>query len=169
MEIRIGEYKLRKWNYGDEDDLVKYASNHKIWINLDDAFPFPYTRSNARDWIGSNFGRPLTNFAITSETEVIGGAGFKLMEGIFRSTAEIGYWLGEPFWGKGIITSAVGGLVQYAFANFDLVRLQAIVFEWNTASMRVLEKNGFKQECRLSKSVTKDGKIIDSFLYALTR
>ena len=169
MEIQFDDYKLRKWGPGDEDDLVKYASNRKIWMNLDDAFSYPYTRSDARAWISSNFGRPLTNFAVASESEVIGGVGFKFMEGIYRRTAEIGYWLGEPFWGRGITTAAVGELVKYAFANFDLVRLQAMVFEWNPASMRVLEKNSFNREARLQKSVTKDGKLIDALLYALTR
>jgi len=169
VEIKFGEYKLRKWGPGDEDDLVKYASNRSIWLNLDDAFSYPYTRNDARAWIASNFGKPLTNFAVVSDAEVIGGVGFKLMEGIYRRTAEIGDWLGEPFWGRGITTAAVGELVKYAFANFDLVRLQAMVFEWNPASMRVLEKNGFIKEARLSKNVTKDGKLIDAFLYALTK
>ena len=89
--------------------------------------------------------------------------------GVNRRSAEIGYWLGEPFWGQGIATKAVGALTDYAYAHLDLIRLYATVFEWNPASARVLEKAGYAHEGRLRKSVTKDGKIIDQLLYAIVR
>jgi len=169
MEIAFGEWKLRSWADGDEPALVKYANNRNIWLNVRDLFPHPYTRSDARAWIRHARKKPETNFAIASNIEAIGGIGFLPQEDVYRRSAEIGYWLGEPYWSRGIITMALNVLVQYAFANFDLVRLYATVFEWNQSSVRVLEKNGFKFEGRLAKSVTKDGKTIDSFLYALVR
>jgi len=169
MEIKIGAYKLKNLEYEDTDEIVKYANNRKVWINVDDSFPHPYNRSDAREWISNNLGKPVLNFSIASENEAIGGIGLKLMKNIYRCTAEVGYWLGEPFWGRGIATAALDALVDYAFSNFDLVRLQAIVFEWNPASMRVLEKNGFNREAKLAKGIIKDGKIIDAFLYARTK
>ena len=160
---------MRSWVQDDAAALVKYANNRKIWLNVRDLFPHPYTHSDAKVWIRHARTQPETNFAIASKVEAIGGIGFCPQEDIYRRSAEVGYWLGEPYWGKGILTKALNVLVQYAFANFDLVRLYATVFEWNQSSARVLEKNGFKSEGRLSKSVTKDGKTIDSFLYALVR
>ncbi len=170
MEIGIGAWKLRPWAAGDEAALVKYANNRKIWRNLRDAFPHPYTMDDARAWVSKNFGRDeVTEFAIASDSEAIGGIGIRLEQDVARRSAEIGYWLGEPFWGKGIATLAVRAVSAYAFANFDLVRLQACVFEWNPASCRVLEKAGFSLEARLRKAVTKDGQTIDQFTYALVR
>lgn len=164
--IKIGEWSLRNWETADIPALVKYADNRKIWLNVRDAFPFPYTRSDAEAWI-HRIQDPLTNFAIATQAEAIGGIGFNLQEDVYCRSAEIGYWLGEPHWNRGIATLAVGAAAKYAFANFDLVRLYATVFEWNRASARVLEKNGFKLEGRLVKSVFKDGKTIDSLQYAL--
>lgn len=132
-----------------------------------DSFPFPYTVEDARAWIGFASGQcPETNFAIADVEEAIGGIGLRLGEDVFHRTAEIGYWLGEPHWGKGIATRAVQALTDYAFQSFDLARIQATVYEWNPASARVLEKAGYVCEGRLRKSITKDGKTIDQFLYA---
>ena len=166
VEIKIGEWSLRNWGETDIPALVKYADNRKIWLNVRDVFPFPYTQNDAEAWINT-MQDPLTNFAIATRAEAIGGTGFNLQEDIYRRSAEIGYWIGEPYWNRGIATMAVGAAAKYAFANFDLARLYATVFEWNPASTRVLEKNGFKLEGRLEKSVFKDGKIIDSLQYAL--
>jgi RimJ/RimL family protein N-acetyltransferase len=88
---------------------------------------------------------------------------------VHRKSAEIGYWLGEPFWGRGIITKALAAMTKYAFSNFDLIRLYAYVFETNPASMRVLEKAGYKLEGRLRKSVIKDGQILDQMVYAMLK
>ena len=166
VEIKIGEWSLRNWGETDIPALVKYADNRKIWLNVRDVFPFPYTQNDAEAWINT-MQDPLTNFAIATRAEAIGGIGFNLQEDIYRRSAEIGYWIGEPYWNRGIATLAVGAAAKYAFDNFDLVRLYATVFEWNPASARVLEKNGFKLEGRLEKSVIKDGKTIDSLQYAL--
>ncbi len=169
MDIDLGAWKLRNWTDDDVPALVKYANNVNIWRNLDDIFPYPYTESDAKKWINLSGIPPVTNFAIASQVEAIGGIGFTLQPEIYRRSAAIGYWLGEPYWGKCIATLALGAIVQYAFTNFDLVRLYALVFEPNKASARVLEKNGFKQEARLKKSITKQGHTMDAFLYALIR
>ena len=170
MQLDIGEWQVRSWRPEDEGAIVKYANNRKVWINLRDRFPHPYTAKDARDWIQSATQQnPETHFAIASAQEAIGGIGFRLQEDVHRRSAEIGYWLGEPFWGKGIATRALCALTEYAFTHFDLVRIYATVFEWNPASARVLEKAGYQYEGRLRKSVTKDGKTIDQLLYALLR
>ncbi len=154
----------------DAESLAKYANNRKVWRNLLDAFPHPYTRADALAWIGDHQqDDPPTEFAIASAEEAIGAVGFRIGKDVGRRSAMVGYWLGEPYWGKGIATSAVRALVDYAFKTFDLVRLEAVVFEWNPASMRVLEKTGFTLESRMRKSVTKDGQTIDSFKYVLIR
>lgn len=164
--IKIDKWFLRGWEKTDIAALAKYADNRKIWLNLRDSFPFPYTQSDASSWINAQQ-YPLTNFAIATASEAIGVIGFNLQEDIHRRSAEIGYWLGEPFWNRGIATLAVGAAAKYAFANLDIVRLYSTVFAWNPASARVLEKNGFKLEGRLIKNVFKDGKTVDSLLYAL--
>ena len=100
---------------------------------------------------------------------MVGSIGLTLQEDVHRRSAEIGYWLGEPFWGRGIMSEAVPAFTAYAFATFDVCRLYATVFEWNPASARILEKAGYVLEGRLRKSVTKDGRIIDQFLFACVR
>lgn len=168
MEIRSGDYSLRSWSWEDAPALVRYANNRSIWLNVRDAFPHPYTEADADAWLSRvvDQDRP-TSFAIATESEAIGGMGITLKDDVRRRTAEIGYWLAEPFWGKGVMTDAVRAFVDYAFATYGILRVEAFVFEWNLASCRVLEKAGFVQEARLRKRVTKDGKTIDEFLYAL--
>jgi len=169
MNIKFGEYSIREWAPPDEAALVKYADDRRVWINLDDIFPHPYTAADARAWIEASAWKPVTNFAIAAAEEAIGGIGLKLQKDIYRRSAEVGYWLGEPFWGRGIATAALKSIVPVAFKELDLVRLYANVFEYNSRSASVLEKNGFRLEGRLVKNITKDGKVIDSLLYALTR
>jgi len=169
MHIRIGEYIIRDWAPSDEDALVKYADNRRIWLNLDDRFPHPYTAADAREWIALSTGEPVTNFAIATEKEAVGGIGLRLLEGIFLRSAELGYWLGEPFWGRGIVSAAVPVVAGFGFRELELVRLQAIVFARNPASAHVLEKCGFRLEGRLVKGVYKNGENIDALLYARLR
>ena len=107
------------------------------------------------------------SWALANSTEVIGGIGIHLLPDVYRQSAEIGYWLGEPFWRKGIATAAVKGVVDFSFENFGLLRLHAGVFEWNPASARVLEKAGFRFEARMRKAVVKDGKNIDQMMYTI--
>jgi RimJ/RimL family protein N-acetyltransferase len=170
MEISLSRSSLRPWKPGDEESLVRHANSRVIWRNLRDAFPHPYTLSDARRWIEmANPTQPITNFAIVVEGEAAGGIGLALKDDVFRRSAEIGYWLGEKYWGRGIVTEAVRAVTDYAFASFDLCRVFAGVFEWNPASTRVLEKAGYEFECRIKKSVTKDGETIDELIYAIVR
>ena len=170
VELELCRFVIRDWRPEDKSSLVKYANNRNIWINLRDRFPHPYTFSDAEQWIReATEVTTVTHFAVVLEGSAIGGIGLELNTDVFRKSAEIGYWLGEPFWGRGIATEAVRAMTDYGFSNFDLCRIYAGVFEWNPASMRVLEKAGYVCEGRLRKSVVKDGRIIDQFLYAIIR
>ena len=138
------QYTLRRWQTGDGPALVKYANNYQIFRNLTDDFPNPYTWNDAESWIKlCHTEVNPTNFAIDFNQEAVGGVGIMLGRGVHRRTAEIGYWLGEPFWGQGIMTAVVQEMSSYAFRSFDIHRLAATVFEYNHASMKVLEKAGF--------------------------
>jgi ribosomal-protein-alanine N-acetyltransferase len=161
---------VRSWEWRDRDALVRHANNRKIWINLRDHFPYPYTDEDARDWLASIVRRePENNFAIDVAGEAVGGIGFTVQPDVGHRSAEIGYWLGEKFWGRGIATDALIAMTDHAFANYDICRIYAYVFGWNGASARVLEKAGYTLEGRLRKSVTKDGQTIDNLIYAIIR
>lgn len=162
---------LRAWRRGDIDAVALYANNRKLWINMRDRLPYPYTRADAQAWIAhcEALTGPATQFAIDLEGGAVGAIGFERFSDVHRLGAEIGYWVGEPFWGQGIATAAAMRATEYGFATLGLVRIQALVFEWNTASARVLEKAGYVLEGRLRRSIIKDGRIADSLLYACIR
>jgi ribosomal-protein-alanine N-acetyltransferase len=162
---------LRPWRPDDKESLVRYANNRRIWMNLRDRFPHPYSEADAEIWLARSGARKdrLNAFAIDVAGEAVGGIGFDALRDVHRIAAEVGFWVAEPFWGKGIATSAVKQLSAYAFANFPLERLQATVFEWNAASARVLEKAGYTLEGRLRRHVLKEGRVGDSLLYARLR
>jgi RimJ/RimL family protein N-acetyltransferase len=168
MEIELKTCLIRPWRPGDEESLVAHANNHNVWRNMRDRFPHPYTTDDAREWI-RRIGEesPLTNFAIVVDGEAAGGIGLVLNGDIHRCSAEIGYWLGETFWGRGVMTEAVRALTQWAFDNFNLSRIYAGVLEWNPASMRVLEKAGYQFEGRLRKAVVKQNRVMDEFIYSV--
>jgi len=170
VEIDLGPWSIRSWRAGDQDALVRHADDREVWINLRDRFPHPYTAADARAWLRLvEETTPETNFAIAVEGEAVGGVGITLNDDVFRRSAEIGYWLGRRFWGRGIATSVVAAMTDWAFTHLDVCRLYAGVFEWNPASARVLERAGFVLEGRLCRSATKDGRTIDQFLYAIVR
>jgi ribosomal-protein-alanine N-acetyltransferase len=162
---------LRRWRAADLAALVRYANNWNVWINLKDRFPYPYTDADARAWIAHCDTRTgeATNVAIDWQGEAIGGLGLDPHLDVHRLMATVGYWLGEPFWGRGFATHALRAFSAYAFSTFDLHRLQATVFDWNVASARVLEKAGYTLEGRLRHSIIKDGRIADTLLYARLR
>lgn len=161
---------IRHWSPADVPDLVRLADNRTVWRNLRDRFPNPYTKSDAKEWIkGVTRQIPCAHFAVTADGALAGGIGILLQEDVHKGTAEIGYWLGEPYWGRGLMTGAVAAFSDYAFETFRLRRLYAQVLEWNTASMRVLEKTGFVLEGRLRRSALKDGVVADELLYSLVR
>ena len=170
MQIEIGQWQVRSFRPEDAESLARNANNHNVSRNMRDTFPYPYELSEAHDWL--NFATnqsPELNFAIAMESEVIGGIGLTLQSDVSRLSAEIGYWLGEPHWGQGIATAALIAVTNWAFAEFDLVRLYGKVFEWNPASGRVLEKAGYELEGRLRKSIVKESQVIDALLYARIR
>lgn len=170
IQLLLAGVHLRPWRRGDEESLVQYANNRNIWINLDDLFPFPYTMEDARMWIQHCVvEKPARHFAIVVRGQAVGGIGILLKEGIRRKTAEIGYWLGEEYWNRGITTEAVKAVTEYVFSNFDICRIQATVFSLNIASGRVLEKAGYTLEASMKKGIIKDGSIIDELIYAVVR
>ena len=170
MFLRFDEYSIRPFRLGDEPALVQHANNRNIWINLRDLFPHPYTMEHAIEWVRrTSTDQPVTQFAIDVEGYAIGGIGIVLQQDVYCRSAEIGYWLSEDFWGRGITTDAVKAITEWAFSRFNLCRIYAGIFEWNEASMHVLKKAGYTQEARLYKSVTKDGKTIDELIYAIVR
>ncbi|GAA5176712.1 GNAT family N-acetyltransferase [Niveibacterium umoris] len=161
---------LRPWQESDQAALVALADNRKIWRNLTDLFPHPYTEADAAFWIEfANHSAPSCHVAIVHRGSLVGGIGIIAGEGNARFTGNFGYWLGEPHWGQGIASAAARAMADHAFTHLRFERLEGAVFEWNAASMRVLEKAGFRREGVLRKSVFKDGQLIDSVMHARLR
>lgn len=170
MTIHCDTCTIRSWRPGDEDNLPKHANNRAIWLNLRDRFPHPYTPDDARQWITDIVGRaPETNWAIDVADEAVGGIGIILHDDIERCTAEVGYWLGETYWGRGIITTALRAITTHAFEQFSLLRIYAVPFARNSASARVLEKAGYQYEGTMRNSAIKDGIVLNQHLYACVR
>lgn len=158
---------LRKLNLSDKTQIAQLANNKKIWDNVRDYFPHPYSEKDAEAFLKLQDEEIQQNFAIDYKGEFCGIIGLILQKDVYRKSAEMGYWLGEPFWNKGIATEAVGQIVKYGFQNLKLIRIFAGAFEFNVASMKVLEKNGFKKEGISKKSVFKNDKIWDEHRYYL--
>jgi RimJ/RimL family protein N-acetyltransferase len=158
---------LRNWAESDYGSLVRYGNNRLVWRNLKDTFPYPYTHADAMKWV-QRAATPSEDLhlAVELEGEAIGGIGYAAKQGREFHTAHFGYWLGQPHWGKGIATAAARTLKAHAFEGGRFKRLESPVYEWNPASMRVLEKAGFSREGVLRKSTLKDGQLIDQVMYA---
>lgn len=170
MTFELGPCALRSFRPGDEAELVRHANNRKVAAQLRDRFPHPYTLSDARDFLTRVQQQdPAQVLAIAVEDRVVGGIGVMLGADVERISAELGYWLGEELWGRGIATAAVRGITRYALATFELNRLFAVPFADNAASIRVLQKAGYRHEGTLIASAIKDGRIRDQELYAITR
>ena len=170
MHIALERCTVRSWRRGDEASLVRHANNRNVWINLRDRFPHPYTPDDAARWMAwVRSERPETNFAIAVNDDAVGGIGYEIQPDVHRVSAEIGFWLGQSCWGRGIMTDAVRAVTEHAMRTHHLARVYASVFEWNPASMRVLEKAGYEREAVLRRSAVKDGRVIDQVLYAFTR
>jgi [ribosomal protein S5]-alanine N-acetyltransferase len=164
------DIEFRAWKHGDEDSLSKNANNINIWKNVRNRMPYPYTISDARNWISyCQYLTPVTNFAIVVDGKAVGAVGFEAKEDIYIRNAEVGYWLGEPYWGHGISTRALTWITDYIFTNFDIHRIYACVFINNLASRRVLEKAGFNLEAVHKEAVVKEGNLMDECIYALLK
>ena len=136
---------LRPWRSQDVETLIRHANNRNVWINVRDRFPYPYTHADAVHWIEhAQTLPPDTQFAIEIDGEAAGGIGLELQTDIERMSAQVGFWLGETCWGRGIMTQALTALSDWALNRPGLLRLYASVLEWNPASMRVLEKAGYQ-------------------------
>lgn len=166
MRLDCGSCIVRDWADTDHASLIRFANNRKVWRNLRDRFPHPYGPAEADWWL--NFAREHpeeAGWAIEVDGQAVGGIGLLPGEDVYLRTAHIGYWLGEPYWDHGIMTDALRGVTDHALNELGFVRLEAPVYEWNPASMRVLEKCGYAREAVLRKSVFKDGQLINSILY----
>src|SRR5215471_7081258 len=162
MLLDLGDLRVREWRREDIECLVRYANNANVAANLRDQFPHPYTRREGIEYL--NYIRSMqvrTAFAIEFEGEAIGGVGFKQGSDIARLSMEMGYWLAEPFWGRGLTTRAVTASSDWAFDHYKVVRIFATAFARNAASIRVLEKSGFEREGLMRQSAVKDGVILD--------
>lgn len=168
--LEAGPCRVRSWTRADAPAIVPHANDRVVSSMLRDRFPFPYRIEDAEAFLAHALAkRPETDFAIEADGAVAGGIGFVPGTDIERVSAEVGYWLGVAFWGRGIVTAALGAACRHAFAAYDLARIFALPFADNRASCRVLEKAGFEREGFLRSAVVKDGRLHDVALYALHR
>jgi ribosomal-protein-alanine N-acetyltransferase len=170
MKIAAGPYLIRSWGPGDEASLAANINNHNITRTLAARQPRTYTEEHAKAWIDlCALEADPVNFAIATGVDVIGSIGLTLQRGARRRSAEVGFWIAEEHWGQGIATQVLQAFSEYAFQQFDLLRLHAYVFDGNAASIRVLQKAGYTYEGTLAASITKNDRIIDELVYALVR
>ena len=164
--------RIRKWKLSDAADLAAALSNKKILDNLRDGLPYPYTEQDGEDYISDMLSANEDEtfaFAITADNRVIGSIGVFRQENIHKQTAELGYYISEEYWGKGIMTEAVKQICEYVFSKSDIIRIYAEPFAYNIASCRVLEKAGFQYEGTLRSNAIKNGKVIDMKMYSLLK
>ncbi|HEX4914397.1 MAG TPA: GNAT family protein [Vicinamibacterales bacterium] len=158
---------MRPWTNADAGSLHRHANNRNVSIHLRDRFPFPYELEHAKTFLGWLANQPSpTVWAIEVDGEAVGGIGIELHSDIERVSAEIGYWLGEAVWGRGIVTEALRAVTAEAFTRYELTRIYAVPFADHQASIRVLEKAGYVREGVMRQSAIKDGRIRDQVLYA---
>ena len=163
---------IREWRINDKSALAESPNNPKVLNNLRDGLPYPYTENDAEDFIRAMLSADKDStfaFAITLDDKVIGSIGVFRQENIHSRTAEMGYYIGEPYWGNGYMTNAIKQVCEYVFENTDIIRIFAEPFAHNTASCRALEKAGFQYEGTLKSNAVKCGNIVDMKMYALVR
>ena len=164
--------RIRKWELSDAKDLAAALSNKKVQDNLRDGLPYPYTVQDGKEFISAMLSADENEtfaFAIMVDDMVIGSIGIFRQGNIHRQTAELGYYIAEEYWGKGIMTEAVKQICAYVFAKSDIIRIYAEPFAYNIASCRVLEKVGFQYEGTLRSNAVKNGKVIDMEMYSLLK
>jgi [ribosomal protein S5]-alanine N-acetyltransferase len=170
MQLVLKRCTIRPWRLDDAQSLAKHANNRRVWLAVRDRFPHPYTIPDAHEFLQRAVTeQPELKFCIEIAGAAAGGIGVHPGEDVHRHTATVGYWLGEEFWGRGVMTEAVTAVTNFCSENFPLRRISAEVFANNPASARVLEKAGFTFEARLKDNVVKDGELLDSLLYARTK
>lgn len=164
--------RIRKWEMSDARDLAEGLSNTKVQDNLRDGLPYPYTEQDGKDFISDMLAadeNETFTFAVTADSKVIGSIGVFRQQNIHRQTAELGYYIAEEYWGRGLMTEAVTQVCRHVFENSDIIRIYAEPFAYNAASCRVLEKAGFKYEGTLRDNAVKNGKVIDMKMYSLLK
>lgn len=163
--------KIRQWKKTDKAALLQLVNNKKIWNNVRDRLPHPYTAKDADDWLKLNVDiKPVLNYVIEVNGQFAGSIGMVPKEDVYRCNMEIGYWLGEPYWNKGIITKAIALIESVIWNDYpDIVRIYADVYEYNKASMKALEKNGFQLEAIHKKAVIKNNLLLDEHVWAKLR
>lgn len=164
--------KIRKWQITDAKALAAAISNKKVQDNLRDGLPYPYTEEDGREYISQMLSADENDtfaFAITADDKVIGSIGAFRQRNIHSRTAELGYYIAEEYWGRGIMTEAVKQLCSYVFSHSDIIRIFAEPFAYNTGSCRVLEKAGFRFEGTLRSNAVKNGRVIDMKMYSLLK
>jgi [ribosomal protein S5]-alanine N-acetyltransferase len=171
MEIFFEGIILRPWAIKDAPQLALIANNKKIADNIRDGLPVPYTTKDGLEWLNLTIpeNNPPKSFAILTDNELVGSIGIVTKTNIYRKNIEIGFFISEKFWGKGIATRAIKAIVSYAFSEFDINRVYAEVFSDNAGSRRALEKAGLKLEATLKKNIIKNDVIKDSCIYSLLR
>ena len=161
---------LRPWHIDDLDTLVALANNKNIAQYMADVFPHPYSAEKGKAFIEfANSNPTSTIFAIVNNDKPIGSIGLHLQADILRKNAEIGYWLGEEYWGKGIIAEEIKKIVIYGFANLDIVRIFARIYGTNIASQKVIEKANFILEGKFEKTIFKNNIFLDELIYAVRK
>ncbi|SDN60241.1 GNAT family N-acetyltransferase [Acetanaerobacterium elongatum] len=163
---------IRKWRIEDAADLAAALNNTKIMDNLRDGLPYPYTAADAEGYITAMLSAEKDSvyaFAITVDDKAVGSIGVFRKENIHRRTAEIGYYVAEPYWGKGVGTAALKETCRYVFKHTDILRIFAEPFAYNQASCRILEKAGFTCEGTLRSNAVKNGKVQDMKMYSLIK
>ena len=164
------EFNLKPFELSDALIFSLHANNINIWRNLTNQFPHPYSVEDAQNYIKLTLQpSPKQILGIYVDAEPIGSIGLHPLEDIFSKNMELGYWLAEPYWSKGIMTKAIGQMVEYGFENFDINRIFARPFHRNIGSIKALEKNDFKLEAKLEKTIFKEGKYEDELIYAVRR
>ena len=154
--------KLRPIKESDADAIAVLANNKKIWDNVRNKMPFPYAVKDAEYFIGLKINEdPVSTFVIEYEGQLSGLIGLHVQEDVYCKSAELGYWIGEPFWRKGIASEAVKLILNYGFETLNLSRIFAATYEYNTGSMKVLKKNGFRSEGIARKAVFKNNAFYD--------
>lgn len=170
MRLEFEHGVLRSWRMEDAPALAEAANNRKVWLMLRDRMPHPYLRSDAENYLrGAIEKEQSDSFCIEVGGVLAGAIGVHAQTDVHRFTAELGYWIAEPYWGRGIATAAVRAIVAHSFATRPVERIFAMVHANNPTSARVLEKTGFKLEGLLRRNVCKDGVTLDSLLYARLR
>lgn len=166
------DFILRKWKAEDAAEVARYANNEKIACNLRNAFPYPYTLQDAERFIGNCVSSDETKQlfrAIEVNGVAVGSIGIFLGSDVYCKSAEIGYWLAEEFWNKGIMSGAVKQICKEALEKYSIVRIYAEPFAHNAGSRKVLEKAGFSLEGLMKNGVYKNDNVFDYCMYALLR